>query len=141
MNMSTRTNSPALLSEESPILPTKTLIGDKVRNPDGEDLGSIEELMIDFRRGRIAYAVLSFGGFAGLADKLFAIPWSALRIDGSEGHLVLDVPRDRLKDAPGFDKSQWPNMADLRWGGSIYEYYGQEPYWAIEHGPRPGEKL
>ena len=66
--------------------------------------------MIDFRRGRIAYAVLSFGGFAGLADKLFAIPWSGLRINASEGYLILDVPRDRLKDAPGFDKCgrTWP---------------------------------
>lgn len=114
------------------VLSASTLTGDTVRNSKGEDLGKIEELMIDVDRGRIAYAVLSFGGFLGMGDKLFAIPWEALTIDFAEHEFVLDVDKDVLKNAPGFDKNNWPRMADRRWAQDIYDYYGHRPYWEDE---------
>jgi sporulation protein YlmC with PRC-barrel domain len=114
------------------VLSASTLTGDTVRNSKGEDLGKIEELMIDVDRGRIAYAVLSFGGFLGMGDKLFAIPWEALTIDFAEHEFVLDVDKDLLKNAPGFDKNHWPHMADRQWGQGIYDYYGHRPYWEDE---------
>ena len=126
----------AILATESPLLSATSLIGDKVRNSGDEYLGTVEELMIDFRRGRIAYAVVSFGGIFGLGDKLFAIPFSLLELNPSRKCFVLDVTKQLMQEAPGFDKKEWPNMADLRWGGSIHDYYGQTPYWAVEHGPR-----
>lgn len=99
-------------------------------NSEGEDLGKIEELMIDLDAGRIAYAVLSFGGFLGLGDKLFAIPWSALAVDTVEKKLILNVSKELLKQAPGFDKGNWPDMTDPAWGVKIYNYYGYKPFWS-----------
>ena len=80
--------------------------------------------------GRIAYAVLSFGGFLGLGDKLFAIPWSALELDTEDKCFILDTDVERLKEAPGFDKDHWPSMADERWATSIHDYYHVTPYWS-----------
>lgn len=86
-------------------LSATTLVGDGVRNTAGDSLGKIEELMIDLPTGRVAYAVLSFGGFLGMGDKLFAIPWSALKLDEAAHEFVLNVSKERLEKAPGFDKS------------------------------------
>ena len=111
------------------VMAADTLTGDKVVNLNKEDLGKIEHLMIDLATGRVAYAVLSFGGFLGLGDKLFAIPWSSLAIDTQEKRFVLNVDKALLERAPGFDKEHWPNMADRAWGANIYSYYGAKPYW------------
>jgi sporulation protein YlmC with PRC-barrel domain len=120
-----------VLSEKSNrrVLSASTLKGDDVVNRRGEDLGIIEDLMIDLDRGRVAYAVLSFGGFLGMGDKLFAIPWEALTIDTAEKRFVLNVSKELLERAPGFDKSNWPDMADPAWGVELYDYYGYKPYW------------
>jgi sporulation protein YlmC with PRC-barrel domain len=111
------------------VLSASSLKGDKVVNPRGEDLGEIQEIMIDLDRGRIAYAVLSFGGFLGMGDKLFAIPWQAFSVDTVQKRLVLNTKRELLEKATGFDKSNWPNMADPTWGSTVYGYYGYKPYW------------
>jgi len=111
------------------VMAASTLEGDAVVNTQGEDLGNIEEIMLDVPRGRIAYAVLSFGGFMGMGDKLFAIPWSALTLDTERKCFVLDVDKERMKQAPGFDKDHWPSMADPRWASDIHTYYGSRPYW------------
>lgn len=111
------------------VLSASTLKGDSVVNASNEKLGTIEELMIDLSSGRIAYAVLSFGGFLGMGDKLFAIPWSALSVDTDEKRFVLNVKKETLEKAPGFDKDHWPNMADQAWGANIYRYYGSKPFW------------
>ncbi len=105
------------------------MAGAKVRNPAGEDLGKIEDVMIDLGEGRIAYAVLSFGGFLGIGDKLFAIPWNALKLNPGEDEFILDVDKKVLEKAPGFDRNNWPDMADRRWGQQVYTYYGYRPYW------------
>ena len=114
---------------EPRVLAADTLTGDKVVNLQKEDLGKIEHLMIDVERGRIAYAVLSFGGFLGMGDKLFAIPWSALALDTVEKRFILNVDKELLKRATGFDQDNWPNMADQAWGATIFTYYGAMPYW------------
>lgn len=111
------------------VLSASTLIGDKVRNPQGEELGSLKEIMLDLSTGHVAYAVVSFGGFLGLGDKLFAIPWRMLTVDTQSEELVLDVDKSVLENAPGFDKDNWPNFADRTWAAEIYSYYNYEPYW------------
>lgn len=111
------------------ILSASTLTGDRVVNRQGEDLGKIDDLMIDFDRGRVAYAVLSFGGVLGVGDKLFAIPWEALSLDTAEKRFVLGIDKTLLERAPGFDKNHWPDMADPAWGAQLYGYYGYRPYW------------
>ena len=111
------------------VLSASTLAGDQVQNSAGEDLGTVDEIMIDIPAGKVAYAVLSFGGFLGMGNKLFAVPWSALRLDEDKKHFILDVDKKKLENAPGFDKDNWPDMADTSWGTRIYSYYGAEPYW------------
>src|SRR5271170_646822 len=106
-----------------------SLASDAVRNKIGEKIGSITDIMIDLPSGRIAYAVLSFGGFLGFGEKLFAIPWDALTLDEDNKCFILNVYRDTLENAPGFDKNCWPDMADASWGIGIHDYYGQKPYW------------
>ncbi len=111
------------------VLAASTLAGDKVRNSTGEDLGKVDEIMIDIPSGRIAYAVLSFGGILRMGNKLFAIPWSALRVDEDDKCFVLDLDKRTLENAPGFDKDNWPDMTDTTWGSDVYRYYGATPYW------------
>ncbi len=111
------------------LMTASTLEGDKVVNRQGEDLGEIDEIMLDVPRGRIAYAVMSSGGFLGMGDKLFAIPWSALTLDTDNKCFVLDVDKQRLENAPGFDKDHWPSMADAEFGSQVHSYYGARPYW------------
>jgi len=111
------------------VLSAGTLIGDNVRNNEGEDLGKLEEIMIDLDEGRVAYAVLSFGGFLGMGNKLFAIPWEALTVDTENEEIVLNVQKDVLEDAPGFDKDNWPDTTNRNWLVEVYTYYGYDPYW------------
>ncbi|PKO56293.1 MAG: photosystem reaction center subunit H [Betaproteobacteria bacterium HGW-Betaproteobacteria-21] len=105
-----------------------TLIGNDVYNSNGDDLGDIKEIMLDMRSGRVSYAVLSFGGFLGMGDKLFAVPWDALTLDTMNKRFVLDISPERLEGAPGFDKDQWPNMANQAWSDEIHTYYQTKPY-------------
>jgi len=111
------------------VLSASTIMGDDVVNAEGENLGEIKELMIDLDAGQIAYAVLSFGGFLGLGEKLFAIPWAALSLDSEREVFVLNVDREVLEEAPGFDKDDWPQTWDREYMVEIYEYYGYDPYW------------
>jgi sporulation protein YlmC with PRC-barrel domain len=110
-------------------LSASTLTGDPVRNPQNEDLGKVEELMIDLDDGRVAYCVLSFGGFLGMGNKLFAVPWGAMTLDTANHAFVLDVPKERLKEAPGFDKDHWPDLTDEDVRSEIYGFYNVAPYW------------
>lgn len=116
------------------VLSATSLMGDKVVNPQGEDLGKIEEFMLDFDTGRINYAVLSFGGFLGFGDKLFAIPWEALTINTDDHTFILNVNKEQLENAPGFDKDNWPDRAQYEagWLLDVYNYYGYTPYWMSE---------
>jgi sporulation protein YlmC with PRC-barrel domain len=113
------------------VLNATTIIGRKVVNPAGEQLGLIKDLMIDLDDAQVAYAVLSFGGWLGFGDKLFAIPLEALMIDTKTEAVIWDVDREALKEAPGFDKNHWPDNAQYEagWLLDIYEYYGYSPYW------------
>lgn len=106
-----------------------TIDGNDVCNTFGEKLGHLKGIMLDVEHGRIAYAVLSVGGVLGMGDKLFAIPWSALTLDTENKEFVLDANKDKLKNAPGFDKDHWPSMADPNWAKSIHSYYGVRHYW------------
>lgn len=111
------------------VLSANTIIGDSVVNRADEDLGEIDDLMIDLEGGRVRYAVLSFGGFLGMGDKLFAVPLETLTLDAENKRFILDVDRERLKNAPGFDKDNWPDTSEQDWQTEVYEYYGATPYW------------
>lgn len=117
------------------LLTASTLEGDKVVNRQNDTLGKIDEIMLDVQQGRIAYAVLSSGGLMGLGDKLFAIPWSALTLDADRKCFVLDVDKERLEQAPGFNKDHWPDAPDNTWLSSVYQHFGAQPYWQSRPEP------
>lgn len=107
------------------VLSADTITGDDVCNLKEEKLGTIQDIMLDMQTGKIRYAVLSSGGFLGMGDHLFAVPWSALKLDTEHKRFILDVDVERLKAAPGFNKDEWPNMADSTWGSTIESYYSK----------------
>lgn len=113
------------------VLQATSVIGSKVFNRAGEQLGDLRDLVIDFEEGHMVYAVLSFGGFLGKGDKLFAIPWEALLWNPNDHTFLLDVEKEVLKEAPGFDQAHWPAKAEYEagWLLDIYRYYGYSPYW------------
>lgn len=106
-----------------------SMIGTDVVNSKGENLGDVKEVVVDPRTGKVAYAVVSFGGFLTMGEKLFAIPFSALKYDAAENEYVLDISKERLEAAPGFDADHWPSMAEEKWNRDVYKYYERSPYW------------
>ncbi|MBI5444038.1 MAG: PRC-barrel domain-containing protein [Deltaproteobacteria bacterium] len=114
---------------EPPVMGASTLVGEKVVDAKGKDVGKIEEIMFDTRTGKVAYAVLSFGGILGVGDKLFAVPWKALRFYPDNEQFLLGLDRERLEKAPGFDRDHWPKMGDFKWASEIHWYYRAPPYW------------
>ena len=115
----------ARMNGGSALLSASSVIGDDVRNMQDEDLGKVHDIMLDINDGEIRYAVLASGGFLGMGDRLFAIPWKALKQDKENKRFLLDIDSDRLKDAPGFDKDNWPNMADPAYSSSVDSYYSR----------------
>ncbi len=110
-------------------LGSATLRHDKVVNLAGQDIGTVEELMIDVTTGRVAYVVLSFGGFLGIGSKLFALPWSAITVDEGKKRFVVNVTREALEKMPGFDKDHWPDLNDLEYASGVYRHWGATPHW------------
>jgi sporulation protein YlmC with PRC-barrel domain len=103
-------------SKPPKVLTASILKGDKVTNTKGEDLGTVEEIMLDLEHGRVAYVVLSFGRVNWMPnDKLFAVPWEALSISFHDKKFILNVSKETLKSAPGFNRNKWPEVADFSW--------------------------
>ena len=125
-NTKTNGGTPRLMSVDS-------LVGNKVYNLQNDDLGGIKDIMLDMTTGQVAYAVLSFGGIFGMGEKLFAVPWNGLTLDTVEERFILDANKEKLQHAPGFDKDNWPNMADESWGRNIHSYYGTKHYSETLH--------
>src|ERR1700682_4502394 len=101
-----------------------SMMGAKVVNASKQDLAKIEDVVIDTRTSVVAYAILSFGGFLGLGDKHFAIPWRGLDFHAAEGYAVLKLDKERLKNAPGFKAGEWPDMSTKEWVNSIDDHFG-----------------
>ena len=121
-----------MASRDNPdFLSAESVMDDKVISREGEDIGKFEDLMIDLAEGRIAYAALSFGGFLGMGDKLFAIPWKALTLRVHEHAFAPDIPKEVLENAVGFDKDNWPATSRESLS-TMYSYYSYQPYWQIE---------
>jgi sporulation protein YlmC with PRC-barrel domain len=111
------------MKEYRRVLSATTLVGDSVKNPQGEDIGKVEEIMIDLSSGRVAYVVLSFGGFLGMGEKLFAIPWNYVSVDEEQKCVIIAIDKEKLQRAQGFDKNNWPDMSDPAWEENNEGYY------------------
>jgi sporulation protein YlmC with PRC-barrel domain len=110
--------------DKSGVLKGSDLIGMKVEGADGKKLGDIKDLVIDPTDGDIDYAVLDYGGFLGVGDKYFAVPWEAFQFSPDGKKVILDVTKKDLKQAPGFDKKHWPDLSSQDQAIVIYEFYG-----------------
>ncbi len=104
-------------------LSASSLKGNNVRNAQGDNLGKVEDFMLDTSTGEVSYAVLSFGGVMGIGDKLFAVPLQAMQADADQHEFILDESKERLEKAPGFDKDNWPKTADSKWHQEVRSYY------------------
>lgn len=102
--------------------------GTPVYDTAGGRLGAVEDVMIDKASGRIAYAVLSFGGFLGMGERHHPLPWAALRYDTALGGYVVGIDRSTLEGAPALVDDGWD---DQGWGERIHSHYGVSPYWAM----------
>lgn len=111
---------------KSRILSSSTITGQNVYNLKDENIGDIKDLMIDPSNGEVVYAVLSFGGFLGIGSKYFAIPVEALQFNEKDETIRLDVNKEKLENAPSFDKDNWPMTADNEFVSSVYSHYGYE---------------
>ena len=123
------TNTRNTTSNYRRTLSAGTLMGDKVQNPEGETLGTLKEIMIDVQRGQIAYGVLETGSFLGMGGKLLAIPFEAFTVNEDDHKLILNVDKEVLKNAEGFDKNNWPDFASHEWITRTHDYYGYDPYF------------
>lgn len=111
------------------VLSSTTMIGDKVRNNEGDELGTVEEIVVDLDEGEVAYVVLAAGGFLGMGEKFFALPWDAVTVDTDAHEFLVPIAKETLENAPGFDKDNWPDFADREYSALIYRHYGFEPRW------------
>ncbi|AKU24340.1 PRC-barrel domain-containing protein [Massilia sp. NR 4-1] len=101
-----------------------TLIGDHIHNLKNEHLGTVKEIMLDMQSGRVAYVVMASGGVLSIGEKLFAVPWEALTLDTANKRVTLNIDKERIESAPGFDKDNWPDMANQTWAAEVHTYYG-----------------
>lgn len=111
------------------ILSSSTMEGSDVKNTAGESLCDIKDLMIDLTSGRVAYAVVEFGGLLGIGNKMFAVPLLAMQQDAANKCFILDTSKEALENASGFDKDHWPDFADRKWQTLVHEHYKAKPYW------------
>jgi sporulation protein YlmC with PRC-barrel domain len=105
-------------------LTATSIIGDKVENLRGEDLGTIDNLMVNIHTGKVEYVVLEYGSFLGLGGKLFAIPFEELRVAPGRHIFIVDRDEEYLRNSPGFDKNHWPDTNDHNYYGDVDSYWG-----------------
>lgn len=114
----------ATMDKAERLMAITSIIGDRIENPQGEDLGKIDDLMININSGEIEYAVVEFGSFLGLGGKLFAVPFRELTFDTDRKIVLLDRDKEYLRKSPGFDKSHWPGTNDSSYFDNVKLYYG-----------------
>ncbi|HEX7008477.1 MAG TPA: PRC-barrel domain-containing protein, partial [Phycisphaeraceae bacterium] len=102
----------------------------QVRDAQGEELAQVSDFIIDTREGRAAYAVLSYGGFAGIGEKLVAVPYNALQPQPQEEAFTLNATRETL-DQLAFESDSWPDMTDQQWASRVHQAFNQPPYWEV----------
>jgi hypothetical protein len=128
-NYTTETATGAVATEETGrLISSKKVVSTAVYNRQGEHLGSIYGLMMDKYSGRVAYAVMSFGGFLGIGESYHPLPWQMLTYDPRQGGYVLDLDRRRLEGAPSYTLNTMPDWSDKTYGRRLDEYYGVPPY-------------
>lgn len=115
--------------ESARLISADKVEGTAVFNRAGERLGTIKDIMIDKLSGKVAYAVMSFGGFLGIGDHYHPLPWQMLDYDVGQGGYVVDLDRKMLEAAPRYAAEEHVDWEDEAWGRRVHDYYGITPYW------------
>jgi sporulation protein YlmC with PRC-barrel domain len=111
------------IAETSNYVKSKEVVGVAVINAQDESLGKIHEIVINKITGQVAYAVLDSGSFLGMGGKFFALPWQSLKYDAQENSFIINLTKDQIKNAPGFDKDNWPKASDTAFWSKTSAYY------------------
>ena len=118
--------------ETGNLIASSKVQGTAVYNTAGENLGEIDDLMIDKSMGKVAYAIMSFGGFLGImGNKYHPLPWSVLKYDIGRGGYVVNLDKQQLEGAPAYDADAEPEWGDRAYEKRLHDYYGAEPYWGM----------
>ena len=125
------TTGGAAIEETDRLIASDKVEGTAVYNRQDEHLGTVHNFMVDKSTGRVAYAVMSFGGFLGMGESYHPLPWRVLNYDTRQGGFVIDFDKSRLEKAPSYTASNTPNWSDRTYGSRIDEYYGVPPYWGL----------
>ena len=121
----------AAIEETDRLIASDKVEGTAVYNRQDEHLGTVHNFMVDKSTGRVAYAVMSFGGFLGIGESYHPLPWRALTYDTRLGGFVVDLDRSRLEKAPSYTVRDMPNWSDRSYGNRIDEFYAMTPYWGM----------
>ncbi len=113
----------------APLISSHRVEGTEVYNTDGEKLGHIDCVMLDKRGGKVAYAVMSFGGFLGIGEEYHPLPWQSLDYDEDQDGYVVNLSKDQLREAPTLRRNEYDRLYDTAYGRSVYSYYGAVPFW------------
>jgi len=119
------------IGEQGRLISSDKVESTSVVNGKGEDLGHISEIMIDKPTGQVVYAVLKYGSFMGMGGKLFAVPWDVLKYEPHQDAYVIDIPEDRLRNAPGLEPTDRIDLGDTNWNREIHDYYGSRANWFL----------
>ena len=132
-NMTLHDTSPAseATSSKNPLIAGARVAGTDVYNTAGDHLGEIYDVMLDKQTGKVAYAIMSFGGFLSLGEKYHPIPWSVLDFDTDRGGYIVPLTKEKLEAAPMYDSEGEPDWEDKAYGKRVHDYYGTMPYWMM----------
>lgn len=106
------------------LISSEKVKGTKVVNRDGDDLGEIDNVMIEKQTGQASYAVMSFGGFLGIGEQFHPVPWDALDYDPEKEAYVVDIPKQQLENAPYYPPGEEPDWNDRAYNERVYAHYG-----------------
>ena len=118
------------VQETGNLIASDKVQGTNVYNAAGDNLGAIYDVMIDKPSGKVAYAIMSFGGFLGMGNQYHPLPWSVLKYDTNLGGYVVHLDKRQLEGAPAYDVGDEPAWGDRAYESKIHDYYGVGPYWA-----------
>jgi hypothetical protein len=129
LKLGMKENAMEAAQETGKLISTDKVAGTNVYNTSGDTLGAIHDLMIDKATGKVAYALMSFGGFLGIGNQYHPLPWSLLKYDTSLGGYVVNLDKRQLEGSPAYDVGTQPQWGDRSYEGNIHDYYGVGPYW------------
>jgi PRC-barrel domain len=119
------------LDETTSLISAGKVTGTSVYNTAGEHLGEVYDVMVDKRSGKIAYAVMSFGGFLGIGERYHPLPWATLKYDTKQGGYVVGLTKQQLEGAPTYAANERPAWEDRAYETRLHDYYKTTPYWGV----------